>query len=347
MKPTFYDRIMTRLQNHRMVAILLLVAALIVGLANFTSALKSLTDLFAKPDPQEARLKLSSLSVAYTPDAFVDAAAAGDLLLMKLFLTAGMDPNVVSVDGDGPVALFVAAKGNHLAVAEALLKAGAKIKVTPGNNCLLGAVLSGNVAMVDLLLKKPVAHADIDEAFTAGGDRAILATLLAHGADIKKNGAEALVYSHAPEAVAFLIAQGADINARDAAGRTYLERLNWRSLTMDTLQILIDRRADLTARDKTGRTLLHHFADLGSANRMELLLKQGADVNARDQEGLTPLAILCRNGLAGESASLDLLLKYKADVQIADNTGKTPLDYANTNSAERVKQLLREHAAAR
>src|SRR6188768_3496013 len=133
MKPTLYEKLATRLQNHRLVAVLILIGTIIIGLSAFTDAAKNLAGLFSRPAPEEARLKLASLGVPYSPDEFVEQAASGDLTLVKLFLAAGMDPNTILHGEGGPTALFLAVRENRPDVVEALLKAGAKV-LNQGSN---------------------------------------------------------------------------------------------------------------------------------------------------------------------------------------------------------------------
>ena len=54
---------------------------------------------------------------------------------------------------------------------------------------------------------------------------------------------------------------------------------------------LIADGADVNARDATGSTPLHAAVALGSVEIVEMLLTAGADLNARDANGSTPLAI--------------------------------------------------------
>ena len=72
--PTLYEKLNTRLQNHRAVAVMILIGSIVIGISAFTDAAKNLTGLFAKPDAEQARLKLAQLSVPYSADEFVERA---------------------------------------------------------------------------------------------------------------------------------------------------------------------------------------------------------------------------------------------------------------------------------
>lgn len=289
MKPTVAEKLMARLQNRRLVAVLIVIGTIVIAAATFTDAVKNLVGLFDRPSAEEARLKLSGMQVAFTPEAFLNAAEAGDLVLVNLFITGGMDPSLAKYASDGgPTPLFYAARENHPAVVEALLKAGAVV-TGPGNYALAGAVHSGNPALLQRLLNPPVQPSDLVGALTEGGSREMLEILVAHGAEVRKNGAKALFYSRDPEAEAFLRAHGADINAKDAAGQSLIEQWDFDVINLDDLQRLVALGADLNSATRAGEKLIHNFAARDFVRGLQLLLDHGADVNAKDQQGHTPL----------------------------------------------------------
>ena len=69
--------------------------------------------------PEGAREKLSQLNVSYNVDEFVNRATECDLVAVKLFLTAGMNPN--AKNKDGITAFEAATDAGHEEIA-ALLK---------------------------------------------------------------------------------------------------------------------------------------------------------------------------------------------------------------------------------
>ncbi|MBW1990704.1 MAG: hypothetical protein JRI59_00970, partial [Deltaproteobacteria bacterium] len=48
---------------------------------------------------EKARLKLGQMNIKYNEDTFVDRAKDGDLLVVRLFLQAGMSPDVTDKQG--------------------------------------------------------------------------------------------------------------------------------------------------------------------------------------------------------------------------------------------------------
>jgi ankyrin repeat protein len=119
----------------------------------------------------------------------------------------------------------------------------------------------------------------------------------------------------------------------------------------DMAALLLANGADVNARDDDGSTPLHGAADdidaevapNGRKEVAELLLAHGADVNARTSRGWTPL-----HAAAG-AHNLDVaavLLANGADVNAKTNDGQTPLyiaEHVNDPAAAAVVDLLRQH----
>lgn len=104
--------------------------------------------------PAEARLALADLGIKYTENKFLDAAKRGDLVVVKLFLQAGM--SVDTANADGLSALHLAAREGHLAVVEFLVGAGADVNAKDdlGNTVLHRAARGGSVAVVRYLVEE-------------------------------------------------------------------------------------------------------------------------------------------------------------------------------------------------
>ena len=130
--------------------------------------------------------------------------------------------------------------------------------------------------------------------------------------------------------VEVLIAQGADVTAKDEYGKTPLHLAVERG-GIDIVALLIAKGADVNAQDKHGNTPLQAAAENGRKEYAELLLAKGADVNAKDSGGKTALHKM--KTMYGKSAA-EVLLAKGADVNVKNNGGKTPL-YEAVSSAEK------------
>ncbi|MGE0825357.1 MAG: ankyrin repeat domain-containing protein [Candidatus Binatia bacterium] len=147
-----------------------------------------------------ARTVLAQRHIRPTSQALMAAAAAGDLQLVDLLLTAEVSPNARG--NQGWTALMQAARANHLAVVQLLLRRGAHVdtKNTAGETALFHAANNNHIEVVY--------------------------TLLDHGASINarsNQGWTPLMYAawrgHR-QTVEALLNKGADARVKDRTGRT-------------------------------------------------------------------------------------------------------------------------------
>jgi ankyrin repeat protein len=88
-----------------------------------------------------------------------------------------------------------------------------------------------------------------------------------HGAGIGRTLLQGLAHQGDHRTVAWLIAHGADVNARSGTGRTAVHYAAERNTGPQTLALLVEAGADLTARDADGRTPLE-IARLNEKQRL-------------------------------------------------------------------------------
>jgi ankyrin repeat protein len=275
----------------------------------------------ACPDPaQEARVKLEGMQVPYTEVAFVHRAARGDAAAVRLFLTAGMNPNVK--DNQGITPLIAAAGAGREETVKLLLEKGADLnaqnpervitkgkkrpkKITRyGGTPLIHAVRGGHTGTVLLLLDK-------------GSDPNIMDD---------KQGLTALhwaVFRNQQAALQTLLDKGANPGVKDKRGFTPLV-MAAHYAKPEIVSLLLDR-IPAEEQDAVKKYLLFTAAGAGRADNVLLLLEKGAEVNARYENGLTPLMLAAR---AGRKDIVKLLLERGADAGARDQEGKKALDQA-------------------
>ena len=113
----------------------------------------------------------------------------------------------------------------------------------------------------------------------------VLAFLLNEGADVS-DALDNLIESY--EAIKFILKLGIKMPDRTKYGFTLLGEVH----NADVLQLLLANGADVNAKDKFGHTPLYKAAWLGPVYKVKLLLQNKADPNAIDSFGKTPLAHL-------------------------------------------------------
>ncbi|KAF5585412.1 ankyrin 3 [Fusarium pseudoanthophilum] len=121
----------------------------------------------------------------------------------------------------------------------------------------------------------------------------------------------------------FLIANGADIEARDEAGWTPL-CLAAANGDTTTVSILLQKGADVENCSKIGQAPLMYAAEVGSEDCMRLLISGGANVNAKDNQRRTALFWAACSQKEPE-AKLHLLTNHGVDLTAIDNNGNTAL----------------------
>lgn len=283
------------------------------------------------------------------------AAATNQPPLARMLLEAGADVNARDVNG--MTALHAAASSNCADMLELLVAAGAEVDAGAGTKRLV-TPLSNTLSDLDA----PVAwrfqrkNGEI-AAEPCEGDVTVARArvLLEAGADpnVTVLRGPALTYAvrrHKPEIVKLLVEYGADLEVRDASGRTPLlwaGEMADRTYARDKaryplIRPLVEAGADVNvvARPEAAPqngwypehlsdTPLIQAARRGGVEAARLLLAAGAEIDARNDAGRTALieAVRARHYLVAE-----LLLDHGADASFRDGAGKTALDYDGYDS---------------
>ena len=182
-------------------------------------------------------------------NALAEAAAAGDVSVLKLLLTKGGDVNVKMA------ARFIdIRRANTEIITEVLRRATRRsVGITP----LMFAVSSGNSEAVRLLLDR---ESDVNAETLSG------ATALAVGALVGN-----------PEIIKMLLDHGAKVNVKDDRGFTPLMlAAGSEAHNAEAVGLLIAHGADLAAKDNNGETALAWARKVGETAVVEQLVESGA-----------------------------------------------------------------------
>lgn len=195
---------------------------------------------------------------------------------VRLLLEHGADPNAMSSESRTPLAIALGNRGSA-SVVKLLLGHGANLdaKTHRGQSLFAGA----------------------------GGDEAVLQTLLEHGVDVTRlsAGLSSALSSNCAACVNMLIPSV----PKTALSASLIQRAGDRDAS--AFKILLDHGADATAAEPgLGFTSLMYAADseVGPAERVKNLIERGALVNAKTADGTTALDFALR---AGDPSVVDLL----------------------------------------
>jgi ankyrin len=287
-----------------------------------------------------------ALGAASADPRLIKAVRGKDAATVRALIKQRVDVN--APQGDGATALHWAAHVDDLAIAELLIRAGARAAVAndSGFTPLHLACINRNGSMVERLLAAggdPNAASLNGETVLmtcarAGEPRAVKA-LLVKGArvNVKENAHDqtALMWAAAqrhPKATELLIEAGAEINARSRAYAQTVVGEQTQRFGREELNYTVLRG---------GSTPLLFAARSGDTESARLLLAAGANVNDTLPEGMSALVVAAHSG-HGETAAL--LLEKGANPDAAD-AGYTALHAAVLRSDLALVKALLAHKA--
>ena len=135
---------------------------------------------------------------------------------------------------------------------------------------------------------------------------------------------------------AYLLGQGADIKARDKAGRTALMRAARRGHN-ETVTVLLQSGCAIDLQDSLGDQALAIAAAAGKADVVRTLLRFGANANAGKERCRTALLIAAEKGY---NEIIEVLLKHGASLYEGQLANKGPLAAALHNKHSDTALLL-------
>lgn len=166
----------------------------------------------------------------------------------------------------------------------------------------------------------------------------------------------AISHDYEPEWIEFLLALGADPNAREESSPEIHGTTRYTGATpfhyvhsVEHARLLLDAGVQVNIQDNSGWTLLHHAAFSGNTELVKFLLDSGAHINIPNQTGITPLHAGVNGRKYGSAETVkqlvgygkdQLLVEAQADLTARDQQGKTLLHFAAEQNVDAVCYFL-------
>lgn len=301
-------------------ALAVLLAALLPLLRVSARIQRVVRETKAVPPPAPAR-NAEPVSLDALPELQLEDEAAAADAVVDLPATTGSD----ELDRE----LHAAARSGRVERALALLDAGARADAVPGSDerdqrrlPILAAVLP------DLRLLRAL----IAKGVSLDADSSGITPLLAATRDS---------WHGRPDAVAMLLANGADVRVADAQGNTPLHHAA-RSTDPGVAALLIDAQAQVDAANDSGQTPLAMACAAGNWRLAKFLLERGASVAPANAQA--PL-LSAATADDDDPAGVQLLLRHRARLDAVDAEGRNPLHLAAQSGHSAIVQTLLDSGA--
>ncbi len=151
------------------------------------------------------------------------------------------------------------------------------------------------------------------------------------------------------EAARRLVAQGADVNAKDVTQQSaYLIATSEVGDDPRLLELTLAGGARVDDKDSYDGTGLIRAAERGHPRIVRRLLEAGIDRDHVNRLGWTALheAIVLGDGGADHVATVRALVRGGVDVAVPDGDGVTALEHAEERGFDRIARILRTHPGA-
>ena len=188
---------------------------------------------------------------------------------------------------------------------------------------------------------------------TQRGDKEAVLKLLQEGADINVRDAQGrtsvmiATYQHNTDMVRTLLQEGADVNIRDNNKENPLLHAGAQGW-LDILRLAIEAHADTRLTNRFGGISIIPASERGHVEVVrELLTRTDINVNHVNNLGWTALleAIILSNGDKAHQQIVQLLVDHGADVDLGDKDGVTPLQHARERRFTEIERILLQAGA--
>jgi len=244
--------------------------------------------------PEQARKRLQDMGIEYSEYSFLFRIREGRTTAVKLFLKAGMNPNIVDThhilsgsSGSTSAFMDVVSTGRP-DMAIAFVEAGADVNArdTSRFTALMHAALRGEPKLVDALIN---AGADVNAAVGSGSTALILA--VGGGGNPDSALVDMMLKSVGN------LKESLDENARPRQGGG-TSAIPESAPAQELVKALIRAGADVNVQTAHGDTPLMYSVHSGRAEMVKILLENGADADLKNMSGETALMVAQRKGRA-------------------------------------------------